>query len=61
MVSSLRMLRMRNAVLSEILSLERARAHTSGVSLDHANDLAYLPDIKSKASYHATDAIPSQY
>lgn len=61
MVSSLRMLRMRNTVLSEILSLERARAHTSGVGLDHANDLANLPDIKSKASHHATDAIPSQY
>lgn len=61
MVSSLRMLRMRNTVLSEILSLERSRAHTSGVGLDHANNLTYLPDIKCKSSYHATDAIPSKY
>lgn len=60
-VSSLHMLRIRNTVLSEILSLECSRAHTSGVGLDYANNLTNLPDIKSKTSYHATDAIPSKY
>jgi hypothetical protein len=59
MISSVRMLRMRNTVLSEILSLERSGAHTSGVGLDHANNLTNLPDVKSKTSYHATDTISS--
>lgn len=61
MVSYPRVLRMNNAVLSEILSLERSKADTSGVGLDHANNLTNLPDVKRKSSYHATDANPSKY
>lgn len=61
MVSSLHMLRLSNNVLSEILSLERSKAHTSGVSLDHANNFTNLGDVKSKSSHHATDAMPSKY
>jgi hypothetical protein len=55
------MLKMRNNILSEILSFEGSKAHTSGVGLDHANNLTNLSDVKSKSSYHATDAIASKY